>query len=481
MSRNKLFSKKTLLGFLSIGVFVLSVWYLVWYTPEFNSVALDDIPPQNMPMSSNSESSITVPVSIPIEEIRTFLNDLIPLRVSGEEVGDFFTLALGVDWNLLRGPLSLSGNENTIQGTVDARGPITIRAYAFYDTFLEMSTSERIDTTITASVSFQPRIDSDWNLQVHELQVSRIFREATINPFGIDVSIRTVMSGLFKNSDLREIIENQFGNVRSLKNDAQLIWSQLCTTVSLAPGIWLQVVPKSVRTTDPTFDETNMYINLGLDAETRVIFEEVSPHCPFQDILTIEPPRPGRIEIEIPADISYATLQSTLQEYVVGTTIGEAEGVSVRFESIEVRPHSELLLIETEVEIHLAGWFGDRGRGTLYLLAEPYLDSQGHYISLRNVRLDTSSRNSLIAIVGEIAEPVLLYAVENYKFDLRDAREELILFANDALNELSSEALYVNGEIHDIHLSNIQVGSDHVRVVSNVIGEAAVTLEMTEL
>ena len=153
------------------------------------------------------------------------------------------------------------------------------------------------------------------------------------------------------------------------------------------------------------------------------------------------------------------------------------EGFSVRIQKVGLRPHGRSLLLELGVSAKTTGWFEKRIDGTVYLLAEPRLNSDEQTITLSGVELDTHSRSALVAVLGEAAEPRLLEAINERRIlELDTVLKQLLNRANSAVGGLSSDDLDVDARIRKISLTRLEVGPEYLRGVAVARGSVRVSV-----
>ena len=330
------------------------------------------------------------------------------------------------------------------------------------------------------SIVAQPKINPNWRFAVPNLSITAKLEKARVRILRWWVSVHKIIQPRFdkmikkETQKLKKLIAgNDFLEVAARKH-----WKELCRSLPLGSdtGLWLEVKPVAARAAQPIIDQDNIRLQLGLDAHTRVVTEQTKPDCPFPRSLIIESPKDGRIETTLPAQIDYLTLKKTFTKQVVGKTIGE--DIVLIIEDINIRSHGSSLLLETEIIVLTKGWVDTRVKGTLYLLVQPHLNADEKTITFSNVKLDTSSKNKLVAIVGEAIEPILLnYIKSRATFDLKPVLDgQLRNLANAALTGLSSESLSIDGHVEDIRLARLDVGPSYLQLVATARAKAQATI-----
>ena len=426
-----------------------------------------------------------------------------------------------IDWNLSRSTLRVTGGNNTLNGSVDIGGPVS----AAVNLGLERI-SARVNLQGRVAVTARPQLREDWRLTTPDLELGVTLNEASLPlslpitrmvPFEVvaeipiirdipligeiisgirrvvrtvtrpieqittvDISVRGVVQEHLdpEISELRNEIRTDIRNADFLREAAEQAWGSLCLQASLAPDVWLQVRPLYARAAQPQITEEGILLQLGIDAETQVSTSDTTPNaqtCSFPDTLSIEALRPANIEINLPARLDYEVLQRALSDHLVGQTFGDLVSVIVD-DVVQVRAAGKSLLVQINVTLRTSGWWSTQAAGTLYVLAEPYLDAESQRLRFLDVSLETASRNALVAAVGEASEPLVENLIEGYDYDLSSTYAELRNTANAALGALSSDDLVLDGGLEDVRFARLDVGTQYLRLLATARGQITATI-----
>ena len=276
---------------------------------------------------------------------------------------------------------------------------------------------------------------------------------------------------------LRNDIQTTIEEDASLEKAARKAWMEVCGTFLMdkKSGLWIEVKPLALRTAQPIVDDKNARLQLVFDAETRVVTGKTHQQCNFPKSLIIDPPRPGKLLLVLPAHASYDWLSELLNERVKREI--DVEGVYLQIKDIGVRPHGDSLLLEVNLAAQTGGWFATRGEGKIYIVAKPVLDESSQTIVLSNLGLDTESRNVLVSVLGELVEPVLLDLLsDNSTIDLKPKLQEIRAKAQKVFEAVSRGGFSVEGQVETIELERIDVGRDNLRIVSRMTASISGTM-----
>ena len=446
--------------------------------PEAPAPAPSELPP--LPVRT---SSFRLPVSVPISTLETLLEEVVPKSTSGSRSDVLWEIDID-RWRAARGSIALSGTtDGALDLRTDVQGAVTFGLDVPGSDFLPgvEDLSATIEMRGLLSGTAKPALEPGWRVRPN-LSGSVVLREAVHELFNRwEVSLRSVVQPEV-NKEVRKKLRSlnrSISNNDYLETAARTAWAALCESVvlPLEPPHWLEVRPVEASAVQPRVDGASVHFLFGLEAETRIVpVAPVEGECEFPEKLVLEDSSDGLSEIALPVEVSYEALQSALLGAVRGRTVGERVRVSVS--DLRLRPYGRSLLLEVDLSARVGGWTGARGRGTLYLAAEPMLVAEEQVVRLSNLRLDTASRNVLVAALGESVEPVLLALFEGQKvLELDPAWSDLLEKANGALAELATEEVGVDGTLEDIRLIRLDVGPEALRAVVLATGRIRVAVE----
>ena len=481
---------------------------------------IPDVGASGVPEPALPLSSVTVPIFVPMEVVRSFLDGEIPAAFAEGETTELIErpgLSASANWNLTRSPLQLSGDDGVLAGSLDLAGSADIGV-----DLGPAGISKNVDLRGRISLLARPRLQSDWRLTVPDFQIRDELQEATMelalpaagtapgeeteeNPILEDMprlgafvrGVRNVVSAVATSigertvsisvrSILSRYLEPEIEALRSnivediaasdfLEESAREIWSRLCTSVPVESGYWLRVKPVRARAAQPSVTTEGILVHLGVEAETQLSSSSTELNCPFPDSLTVEPAEGGQFEIRLPMELDYKVVRRELSGFLVGETSESPFSIGVD-EVTYFGAHGRSLLLGMAVRTHTASWLDSFAVGTVYVALDPYLDVGSDTLRFREVRMDTASRNALVAAVAELGEPFFERAIERHAFDLGPTYGQLLSAANDAIEDLSSDPFEVRGTMDELGLMGIQLGAESLRLEGFARGDLSVVV-----
>ena len=507
-----------------LGALVLAVLTTAWYVYFVSSPIRPPIPTSassGTTPSPTSPSTLSIPVSIPIETLDSHLEGLIPnswADSSTEEILDELDLSASARWKLHRSALGLSARDAALHARPGFSGPVHLSV-----DLGPVGVNATVELRGRLLLSTQPQLQSDWQLTIPDLSLRAEYDEATVpvtipltrhisvdfieripivkdlpligelvsgfrevvrtvtKPIEelttVDVSVRGIVRDYMEPSieNLRRDIIEEVAAAPLLREAAAASWKKLCSTVALGSGVWLQLKPVRAYASQPRITDDTILLQLGIDAHTQLLLEDQQPTCPFPETLALRSPGPNRIEINLPAQISYAILDDALTEFFAGQSFGDA--ILVRVDDItHVGPAEGSLVLGVAITVDTRKWFLSRAEGTLYFLVTPHLDVDSQTMHFLDVSMDAESRNHLLHAVGEIGEPLLERAIEQYTLELEPFRQRLLREGNEWIASLAMEGLTVSGEILDIRLTRLEAGANALQLQGTTTATASVEI-----
>lgn len=448
--------------FFPVAAAVALGWYLY---PTVSPISVDrpitDTPTlEPLPPTS---STIVLPITIPLESLQDYVNKITPetkrgthaVKVKGVRVGT-------IHWSFARTPISIVGKDEKLHLTGAVKGSARLGPLS-------------LGLAANISASAQLRVESNWRATLPELQLQAPLSRAKL--FRI-ISVRSMLQEPV-NKEMRKFrndIQTMIKKDTFLENAAKQGWGQLCNTFPLnkKASLWIEVKPLAIRTAQPIISDKSARLQFGLDANTRVVTSKTSPQCDLPKALVIEAPRPGILNLTLPAHANYGWLSGQLRQRIVSEI--KVEGVYFHIKDVHLHPHGDFLLLAVDLTAKVDGWFGARGEGTIYIVARPALDLDSQTIVLKDLKLDTESRNLIVSVLGELVEPILLgFLRENSTIDLKPKFLEIKENSTKVFEAMSKGGFSVQGQVETVELDRIDIGRDnlrvHARLVASLSGE----------
>ena len=461
--------RKSSIALICFGVIAAVVlgWYfyptivpISVHRPLADTPKLQPLPPSN--------STLSLPITISIKSFEDYLNKIAPksergthpVRVLGTWIGN-------IRWSITRTPISITAQKGKLHLASRIKGSVRYGV--------------GVDIAANATASTRVSIDPNWRVSMPELRLAAQLSEAKLFK---RISVKSLLQGP-ANRLMRKLgdqIRKSLATDPFLENEARRAWAEVCGAflVDKESDLWISVKPLALRTASPIVDDTAVRLQLGLDAETKLVTSREDIECKFPKQLATDPPQPGRLNLMLAAQVDYGWLSNLL----INRAKGEVtfQDVHVEIKDIGVRPHGNSLLLEVNLAARVGKWFGKRAEGTIYVLAKPVLETESQIIFMSDLELDTQSRSALVAILGEVVEPVLLDILNaNSTVDLKPQIQKMRARSKKMFEGISGGGFEVDGQVESIELKRIDVGRENLRVVSKMGASIGATIRKIQL
>lgn len=499
----------------AISVVVAMIVYSWWNAnnslggPESN---IELPPPLELPVTS---SSITVPVRIPLNLIGALLDDSVPYSFSSDPEVQEDELDATVSWQLTRSDISLAGRDDLLHGNATLTGRARLTGYAG-----PVEISEEVTMRGQVTLALRPTLHEDWVLLPQDLTLDYNLSEADIDvsitrlvtrpaielinvvvgwiPFfgdkikqvarqteeiiedvtTIPISVRSLAREYLDEeiAQLERTLRETVFELNDLQNIAESSWNHLCGFFPLENELWIEASPLQFRVSQLNIEEDTIVAHLGLDVQTRVVSEVTQNQCPFNAVLDIEQLQPGSFEFALPAELDYGWFKELLAQQVVGLTFGDS--ISIGINDVSVQPDRSALLATLDVTVRSNEGIRFNGESEVHAWFIPTLLADGSAIILEDVRLDALSRDFLLAVLGEIGEPLIANALEGYRIDLGPTYDWIESEAVKFLRSFASNEIDVEGELEEVFIESLQIGPTHIQLVGKARGSLVMDVQL---
>jgi hypothetical protein len=460
-------------------------------------------------------SYIVAPTSVTLAAIRDAIDRAAPRNLSGQSSNPISNILSKADigWTMGRGNLAVTGHGDALtvtaplNGTLRVTGQIATQAGnltgqlgAFLNSGLGKELGgitgklldQRAEIHGAAIMTSRPTLTSAWRLEPNlTAQVS--MGNSAISVAGIKLNVADQVKPVVDRT-VNEQISALQARLRTdpfIEAAARREWTKMCRSVALGggasgvPALWLELKPTRAFVSQPRIDASNFTINIGVQADTRVIGAATKPVCPFPAQLEIMPPgQPARVGIGVPIDVSFTEISRVLDAQLKGRSFPEdgSSPIAVTILHTAVAASGDQLLISLRVKANeQRSFFGFGAEANVHIWGKPVLDTDKQILRLTDVNLAVESEAAfgLLGAAARAAMPYLQQALaENAVIDLKpfiaDARTKI----GDAIAEFrqSSDGVRVDAAIDDLRLAGIEFDSKTLRVTAEAAGTAKVAI-----
>lgn len=490
--------------------FVVSLKAMDWLAPRATTQQpqLAQLPP--LPPASHS-STIVAKVSVALSAIRDAAERGAPKTFAGKADNPAQQILQNADigWTASRGPIAVTGAQDVltlatpINGALKVTGSLSAKATGAIGNALgsllganaakqigavnikQVNANAEIKGNVT--LTSRPKLGASWRLEPN-LQAQVNLDDSSLSAAGVRVSVPAQVKPVIDKTVADQIaaVQAKLRNDPTFENNARAQWAKACRSIPLQgtggtssmPPMWLELRPTKVIAAQPKVDASAMTITMGVEAETRITEAQTTPTCPFPEKLSIVPPMPSQVSIDLPVDLSFTTLTQLIEDQLKNKTFPEdgSGPVDVIVKHASVAASGDRLLISLLVRAkEKKSFFGFGAEATVYIWGRPRLDQEAQTLRLNDVELAVESE-AAFGLLGAAARAVIPHVQQALADRLI---VDLKPFASNAQRKIASaiadlqqneEGIRVDADITSIRLAGIDFDSKMLRVLVQTQG-----------
>jgi hypothetical protein len=278
-----------------------------------------------------------------------------------------------------------------------------------------------------------------------------------------------------------------------LQQAARVQWAKACRSIPLQgtsmgsslPPLWLELRPTRALAVQPHVGASAVTLIAGIEAETRITATQTRPDCPFPDKISIIPPTPAGVSIDVPIDVPFTDLNKIVAAEFAGRTFPEdgSGAVEVTVKHASVSASGERLLISLLVHAsEKKSWFGFGAEATVHIWGRPVLDEQQQTLRLTDVQLAVESEAAfgfLGAAAREAMPRLQQVLADKAVIDLKPFTTNARKRMAEAISEFqeNENGVRVSADISDLRLAYIAFDSKTLRVIAEADGSINVAVD----
>jgi hypothetical protein len=499
--------------------FLVSLKAMDWLTPRGKVPApvLAELPP--LPPASRS-SIVVATVTVSLAAIRDVADRAAPRTFAGKADNPASQILQNADigWTASRGPIAATGAQDVLSlttaltGTLNATGSLSSKATGAVGNALgsllganaakqiasvnikNINANAEIKGNIT--ITSRPKLAAAWHLEPN-LAGQVTLGDSNLSMAGARVNVPAQVKPLIDKTvaDQLDALGARIRNDRAFEQNARVQWAKACRSIQLQgsgaasnlPALWLELRPTRAIAAQPHVDASAVTLTVGIEAETRITPTQTKPDCPFPEKISIIPPTPGGVAIDVPIDMPFTDISRIVEAQFAGRTFPEdgSGSVDVTVKHATVAAAGDQLLISLLVHAReKKSLFGFGGEATIYIWGRPVLDQAQQTLRLTDIQLAVESE-AAFGLLGAAAREAMPYlqrtladkAIIDLKPFAADARKKIA----DAIADFrkNDDGVHVAAEITSLRLADIAFDSKTLRVI--VETEGAIDVSITAL
>ncbi len=418
------------------------------------------------PPPAPTASAINIPIKIDLTELSKTLNAKVSNELysdlKGTDIGYGSKIALRIVRN---GKIYMSTKDSKIVTHI----PIKITDGKLTTSVAGLSHSEPFGATMYIMMNTAVAADKKWNFSSSTSSDFVWGQEPTLKVAGIDVPLGKVTYGTVKGqlAKIAPVIDQQIKDLVSLRSTMEGIWNGLneprLMTESPAP-VWMVIKPTDFAVSPPTSTADNlMAFNIGIKTfvETAVGTKPMKQNLGALPDLQIKPFSDNKFTMSIPAVLRYDDLKKVIKSHVLGQKYAVKDNVQLEVKDLDFfgRGDKVALLLDFVT-------YGKKSKGKFYLVGRPTLDVASQTLYLADLDFDIKSKNALLSSANFLLHKPLLKKIEEQaRYPLTETLANARGYIQKTLDDYPiSDNVFLKGKVNDLHLDNIYLGQEYMRV-----------------
>lgn len=332
--------------------------------------------------------------------------------------------------------------------------------------------------SLTPQVSFIPRIDENWGLQIDQLEVESWGRSLQYDLLGYSLDLEPIMK-----RQVKRMMESQLGTNLlqglDLKRLVEQTWEAYSEPLRLQSGpmeMYLETRPERIRVSEKFTPDQTLELAIGLEGEVLSFSNPVSGRdkAPLPQV---EPYISGQsgADITLPLIVSYDWMNTYLNRELVGQEFKVDNRTVLIPHGFTTQPYGTRALVKM-------GFTAKRTRkkdlrGELYLVGKPVFVEETEEIRFEEIDFDLNTQHFLANSANWLKRGQILSAIQKRAvFPLGEYLAE----ARSELQELGSwqtqlaDFSLINP---DLEVAGIYVTPSDIRVYVRSKGDIAVRVK----
>ncbi|MFC3977556.1 DUF4403 family protein [Belliella kenyensis] len=422
-------------------------------------------------------SEINIPIEIPLSQIERSINDALQASLfadRGLDLGGGFMADIDVNKTGIAKLQSKGSNKVSLALPMNMAGNLKFEKRIFGQ---NLNTAIPFNENLIPEISFVPKIGSDWDFSLQNINIEGYGRSMKYNLLGFEIDLDPIIRKHLQKMLDNQLDLNKFGrfDFKSLASEA---WDSFSNPIELQQdGVtaYIYSQPSKLKVTEEITSDQKLKLYLGIEGEvfSQVGTKPLLTKKPLPNLLPNES-KENKIDIMIPLAISYGDLDQYLIENFEGQRFRTDKNTLLEVSNISSQSYGDRILLHMDFKAIRRN--RKEIKGEMYLVGKPTFDIGTEAIRFDEIEFDIQTKNILARSATWMKQAQVLNQIKkkaNYPIGeyLNEARRELRLqgqlrteFADFSLinPQLDVEGIYCTEE--DIRIYLRSTGEMNVKV-----------------
>ncbi len=409
------------------------------------------------------KSNITLPVSLPISEINSLINQSVKgvlyedqsytdnnndqFKVKVEKQGNIAIKALTGNRLMISVPLKIWAD----------KGYGTFGYYVYKDTNFNLIMN--FITTISAA--------SDWRLNTKTTTAGFVWTQKPVLDYGkVKIPIAPLIENVLKEqqSKFTTIIDQQIKSQFNLQPYLVMAWNQFSKPINVSEeyNTWLKISPQSTFMSPLQVFQDKIKTTVGIDLYSETYVGQVP--LATKDVNTVpnfilNPNLPNIFNLQTTANISFDEATKIAQKQFMNKEFAmSSEGKKVKITDISVYEEKENIVIEAQTTGEV--------NGIAFIKGKPYYSPEDHKIKLKVTDFNLKTKNFFQKALTVLFEGKIRRMIENdYGIPLLDIENSSKKSMMENFNKEYVKGIRLKGNVLDLKPTQFLLSEKYMTVV----------------
>lgn len=426
-------------------------------------------------------SVISAPLAIPLSEVDSLLNGLVPAQLYAVE-------GLPVRKGIARARVSLDVRRDgrirleTREGRLTTYIPLRVQG-----SVRAVRITRPFETTFTVHATSDIALGPDWATEVTTRTGFTWETVPAITLLGFTINLEKV-AGNALTKELERLaprLDSLVEHHLALRPQMERIWEDLAEPIVLQrePPIWLQARPTDVFLAPPESRGDTLVYGLRLHALLTTSVGAVPPRAdlgplpPLRPLPAALPDDGAGFQAHVPLTITYADASALLGRTVAGRDYDIRETVAFAVTGLHLYGHGASLVarLDFEARTHNA-WFATQGR--VFMTGLPRYDPDGNAVRVDSFDYHVASEDALMhAADWALREHLLEQVRDRLALPLDDRLDTLQVRIERALDGRAlGRFLVLQATVRDLEMDALYLTPDGIGLDARVHGALSLRL-----
>ncbi|MHC8286756.1 DUF4403 family protein [Pseudomonas sp. XS1P51] len=436
------------------------------------------------------ESSIALPISIPVDQIKNLLQQAIN---ENSAQGYLFmqggiSIAPATDLQIIlknSAPVSASAKNDSIELSIPLRADLYVSWKTCSGWPIKICVGHHVDSApeFTVFVNMKPGLTPDYKFQPNINLTYSLDKPVSfpLGPFTVNLVSQTNNAINKQLTSLQAKLNNELAAKVDARKAAQQAWATATKPISISKENNLWLVGDVTRLYSAPFTTVNnsALINVGIDGKFSAVLGDppsAQTEGPLPP-LAIQAPNPGFV-LNLPLTIQYSELENQIRKNT-DKLMFDYKGNTIQVKDVKISSTaSGELSTGFYVTLKSSGeWLGKSG--WLYLVGTPVYDPSSRIVSIKNLSYDTQTQSVLVDTAAWAIEPLVTAKFEEkLAVSIGDYIDATTVKLNAFATSIPIEGIgELNGKLDALDVNAIIVQTKSLTVLTHAKGAMSMNLE----